>query len=340
MTAAVYVQTNDAARNEVIAFRRKQNGTLAPLGRYETGGEGTGQPHLASQNSVVLGDDGQWLLVANAGSDELSLFAVETDGLRLADRVGSAGRTPTSVAISGALVYVLNNASASIAGFTIDGGRLVGLDGSARPLSSDDADPAQVAFSPDGRTLAVTERGTDSISTFAIDDRGCATGPTTIAAAGQTPYGFDFTADGAMIVTEAFGGAVGAAAASSYAITAAGQVAPVTASVRDTRSEVCWAAVTNDSRFAYVTNFGDGTISSYEIGDDGTLALRDPVAASAHLGAKGIRDEAITRDGRYLYAIDADAREVFGWSVEGDGSLAAIGAFDGLPETVAGLAAS
>ena len=340
MSAAVYVQTNDANRNEVIAFRRSDNGALAPLGRYETGGRGTGEPHLPSQNSLVLGDDGRSLLVANAGSNEVSLFAVERDGLRLADVAASAGSTPTSVAISGALVYVLNNGSANVAGFTIDSDRLVELDGSSRLLSTEGADPAQVAFSPDGRTLAVTERGTDSITAYAIDDRGYAGSPATIASNGKTPYGFDFTGDGAMIVTEAFGGAVGAAAASSYAITAAGQVTPVTATVRDTRSEVCWAAVTNDGRIAYVTNFGDGTISSYEIGNGGSLVLRDPVAASTRLGEKGVRDEAITRDGKYLYAIDADSRQVFGWSIERDGSLAPVGAFDGLPETVAGLAAS
>jgi 6-phosphogluconolactonase len=340
MSAAVYVQTNDAARNEVIAYRRSEDGSLAPLGRYGTGGRGTGEPHLPSQSSLVLSADGQWLLVSNAGSDDVSLFAVEPDGLRLADRAGSGGRTPTSVAISGALVYVLNNASANVAGFTIDGGRLVELDGSSRPLSADGADPAQVAFGPNGRTLVVTERGTDSITTYAIDDRGYAAAAATIPSAGKTPYGFGFTADGAMIVTEAFGGAVGAAAASSYAITATGRLTPVTASVGDTRSEVCWAAVTTDGRIAYVTNFGDGTISSYDIGSGGSLELRDPVAASTDRGEKGIRDEAITRDGRYLYAIDADARQVFGWSIEGDGSLVSVGAIDGLPETVAGLAAS
>ena len=88
---AVYVQSNQAADNEIVAFSRSEDGTLAPLGRYETGGRGTGEPHLPSQNSVVLSDDGRWLLVVNTGSDELSLFAVEPDGLRLADRVGSGG---------------------------------------------------------------------------------------------------------------------------------------------------------------------------------------------------------------------------------------------------------
>jgi 6-phosphogluconolactonase len=338
--AAVYVQTNDAAGNEVLAFERLAGGELAPLGRFATGGRGTGTPHLASQSSIVLTGDGAHLLVVNAGSDELSLFAVEQGGLRLADRVASGGSTPTSVAVDGDLIYVLNNGSAGIAGFRIEGGRLVPLEGSHRPLSAAEADPAQVSFSRDGRTLAVTERGTDSISTFAIDERGYAAGPMTIRASGKTPYGFDFTSDGAMIVTEAFGGEVGAAAAATYSLTEPGRLAPVSGSVRDTRSEVCWAVVSHSGRFAYVTNFGDGTISSFEIADDGDLALRDPVAGSTRFGEKGIRDEAISRDGRYLYAIDADARRVFGWMIGDDGALTAIGAFAGVPETVAGLAAS
>ena len=89
-----------------------------------------------------------------------------------------------------------------------------------------------------------------------------------------------------------------------------------------------------------MTNFGDGTISSYTIGADGTLDLLEPVAGSTRPGEAGIRDEAITPDGRYLYAIDADAQRVYGWTVGQDGRLAPIGAVEGVPETVAGLAAS
>jgi 6-phosphogluconolactonase (cycloisomerase 2 family) len=338
--AAVYVQTNDATNNEVLAFERRDEGQRAALGRFATGGRGTGMPHLPSQSSIVLDDDGRRLLVVNAGSDELSLFAVTADGLTLTDRAASGGATPTSVAIRSDLVYVLNNATPNITGMRIDDDRLVAIEDSTRPLSAPDADPAQISFSVDGRTIVVTERGTDSISAYAVGDDGLADGPTTIRSAGKTPYGFDFTADGAMIVTEAFGGDVGAAAASSYALTDPGTLAPVSGSVGDTRSEVCWAAVTKDGRYAFVTNFGDGTISSYAIGDDGTLELHDAVAASTRLGQKGVRDEAITGDGRYLYAIDADAQRVFGWTVGDAGELVAIGDFEGVPETVAGLAAS
>jgi 6-phosphogluconolactonase len=331
----IYVQTNAADENEVVAFDRNGDGSLTPLGRFATGGRGSGVPHLASQSSLAL--DGDRLLVANAGSDEVSLFRVTADGIELEARAASGGSAPTSIAVHGDLVYVLNNGTAGIAGFSLAGGELTPLEGSGRSLAAG-ADPAQIAFSPDGRTLVVTERGTNSISTFAVGADGFAEGPRTIASSGATPYGFDFAGD-AVVVTEAFGGEVGAAAASSYALEG-GRLEPRSASVADTRSEVCWAAVSKDGRFVYVTNFGDGTISSYAIGADGSIELSEAVAASTRLGKKGVRDEAITGDGRFLYALDADARRIFGWSVGDDGSLSPVGDADGLPETVAGLAAS
>jgi hypothetical protein len=45
-----------------------------------------------------------------------------------------------------------------------------------------------------------------------IDERGYAQGPATIKSSGQTPYCFGFVSDGSLIVSEAFGGAEGAAA--------------------------------------------------------------------------------------------------------------------------------
>ena len=337
---AVYVQTNDAEKNEVVAYRRDGDGSLTKIGTFETGGRGTGKPHLPSQCSIVLSDDGAWLLVANGGSDTISLFAVEQDALRLADAVPSAGGTPTSVAVHASLVYVANNADANITAFTIASGKLVALEGSTRMLSGDGADPAQISFSPDGKTLVVTERGSNSISAFAIDEQGYADGPSTIACPGETPYGFDFTSGGTLVVTEAFGGAKGMAAASSYAVNEPGRLSPLSASVADTRSEVCWAAVTKDGRFVYVTNFGDGTISSYSIDADGTIELAEAVAGSTRLGEPGVRDEAISTDGRFLYALDADSQKVHGWRIDADGRLSDIGVADGLPSTVAGLAAS
>src|SRR6202008_4848572 len=105
----------------------------------------------------------------------------------------------------GALVYVLNNGTPNISGFHLADGKLTALPGSTRPLSSADADPAQVSFTTDGTVLIVTERGTDTISSYLIDERAYAQGPATVKTSGQTPYGFGLTADGSLIVSEAFG---------------------------------------------------------------------------------------------------------------------------------------
>jgi hypothetical protein len=53
-----------------------------------------------------------------------------------------------------------------------------------------------------------------------------------------------------------------------------------------------------------------------------------------------VRDEIMTRDGRYLSALDADAQRVHGWRIGDGGRLVALGAFEGVPGTVARLAAS
>jgi 6-phosphogluconolactonase (cycloisomerase 2 family) len=54
-----------------------------------------------------------------------------------------------------------------------------------------------------------------------------------------------------------------------------------------------------------------------------------------------IRDAGVSENGRYLYAIDITSQKLHAWEVDqNDGSLTPIGAFSGLPGTVAGLAAS
>src|ERR671920_2509265 len=102
---AVYVQTN-AAPNEVIAFRRADDGSLDLIGSVTTGGEGDGSPHLTSQGSVVLTGDGRHLLVTNAATDDLSVFTVATDGsIELREGVHT-GHAPRSVAEHEGLVVV------------------------------------------------------------------------------------------------------------------------------------------------------------------------------------------------------------------------------------------
>ena len=327
----VYLQTNDAGANEVIVFAAGDNGSLTETGRYATGGAGSGVPHLKSQGSVAA--MGGWLLVTNAGSGDVSAFAIDGDALTLAGRTPSGGSEPTSITVRGDLAFVLNAAGEpNVTGFRVGDGGLEPL-AVTRPLPG--TDPAQVGFTPDGSALLVTDRANDAIVELPLDGEEVGE-PTAHRSAGRTPYGFDFTRGGTLIVTEAAGAERGAASVSSYAT----GVRPVSRSVGNTRSEVCWAAVTPGGRFAYVTNFGDNTISSYSIWDDGSIELLEPIAASTRLGEPGLRDEALSGDGRFLYALDTDGRRLHAWHVREDGRLEEGGSTDGLPPTAAGLAVS
>src|SRR4051812_46593027 len=158
---AVYVQTNDAEANQVVAFARADDGRLASIGSFATGGRGSGEPHLPSQGSIVVA--GSRLLVANAGSDDVSVFELGSDGPQLVARSASAGTAPRSIAVHGDLVYVLNTGDPTVAGFRLAADGLEPL-GVTQPAGTD---PAQVAFAPDGRTLLVTDRA-DSIHVYAI----------------------------------------------------------------------------------------------------------------------------------------------------------------------------
>jgi 6-phosphogluconolactonase len=332
----VFVQTNDSAGNQVVAFSRGDDGSLEPLGWFDTGGRGDGVPHLTSQGSVVLTSDGRGVLVTNAGSGELTLFGIANGGLELLATVDT-GAAPKSVAEHGGLVYVLNTGEPSLVGFRIDGG-LTPLVDSRRELSPE-ADPAQVGFTPDGASLVVTQRGNDSIAIYPVQTDGHLGEPRSVPSAGPTPYGFAFAGGDTLVVTEAFGAEKGKAAASSYAI-GPNSAALHTRSVGNGRSEICWAVVSNDGRYVFTTNFADGAVSRYAVGDGGTLVLEDAVAGVTVDGRAGIRDEDLSADGRFLYAVDADAGSVFGWAVDVDGRLTPIGEWNGLPLTSAGLAAS
>src|SRR5215203_3277062 len=168
---AVYVQTN-AAPNEVIAFRRADDGSLDLIDSVATGGDGDGTPHLTSQGSVTLTGDSQYLLVTNAATDDVSIFSVAKDGsIEFRERVHT-GSTPRSVAECDGLMVVLNTGEPGLASFRLNAEGIERVEGGDQALDASDADPAQVAFSPDGSMVVITQRGTNSIVTYEVASDG------------------------------------------------------------------------------------------------------------------------------------------------------------------------
>src|SRR5262245_43452380 len=107
---AVYTMSNATAGNEILTFDRGPHGTLTFAGKIATGGAGTGGG-LGNQGGLTLTDDGRWLIAVNAGSNDVSVFAVGAKALTFADLEASGGVRPISVTAHDDLVFVLNGGS-------------------------------------------------------------------------------------------------------------------------------------------------------------------------------------------------------------------------------------
>lgn len=345
LTGAVYSISNEASGNRLLFYGRGADGALRQKRAVATGGNGTGQPRLSSQNSVLLSPDGRRLFAVNPGSNQISSFSLSRTGEpSLVDTVPSGGIEPDSLTLQGSVLYVVNHGGpqgpGDISGFTVNpAGDLTPLTGSTQPLSTAGfTHGGQIGFAPDGRSLIVTEEATNTIDRFPVNRVGVAGPLTAHASAADTPFGFSFTDNGTLLVSDAADGLPGQATESSYRLVGQTGLQTINGSVPSGQQEVCWTVLNKNQRYAYVTNFSSGTISSYRVAPDGTLTLNQAVAATSSPGQKSIRDENFSADGHFLYAIDINAQKIFGWQINRDGSLVSIGSFGGLPSTVAGIA--
>jgi 6-phosphogluconolactonase (cycloisomerase 2 family) len=332
---AVYVLTNAAAGNAVVAYDRTASGALVPAGTYATGGNGTGAL-LGDQGALVVSPDGHEVFAVNAGSNSISELAVTGHGLELVATASSGGTTPVSLTVHGKVLYVLNAGGAgNISGFTVNGKNLRAIDGSTQPLGAGAAGAAQIQFSPDGRVLAVTEKGSSTIDTFALDAAGRAGAATTSASVGATPFGFDFDPRGNLLASNASG------SASSYSVDANGQLQVISGAVAANQTAPCWLVVGKSGRYAYTANGGSGTISRFGIGSNGSLTLLDlPGSPAASLGATSHPlDLAISSDGRFLYNLTDGLHRISVWQIGADGTLSPVEQVGDLPAGAEGIAA-
>jgi 6-phosphogluconolactonase len=337
---AVYAQTNATTGNEVKVMLRLPGGALIPFADFATTGTGTGGS-LGSQGAVALSGNGRWLLATDAGSGEVTLFRV-FGGLFLwrSDTDASGGSMPTSVAVHGNLVYVLNAGSDSITGFRIQAGALQPIPAATYPLSQSGAQAAQVGFSPDGDFVVVTERATNRIGVFAVQVNGTLTAGQFQPSAGQTPFGFLFRDDGALVVSEAEGGAPGASVTSSYRIQPNGMLMTISTAVPTNQTAACWVAIPRHGDFAYVTNTGSGTITGYSIDSLGTLAILNPNGVTGNLGATAAPiDFDFDRHGRFLYVLDSAGDRIRAFHRNNNGSLTQLPVSVSVPDGAAGLIA-
>jgi len=331
--SAVFVMTNSAVKNQVIAFTRTKEGTLQESGRFDTDGRGSGgnTDPLESQGSLTLSQDHQLLFAVNAGSGEISVFRVQGATLALVDRVSSGGSEPNAIAQNGGLVYVLNTGGSSdVVGFHLHGNRLEKIPGAIGFLSTNTSGAASVAISPNGHFLAVTERLTNRVDVFLVQPDGTLSPIVVNASAGPGAFSVVFAPNGAALVSETGpAGVPNGSATTSYAVQADGALSAISASVPTLGAANCWNAITPDGRFVYVSNAGSSTISGFAIAGDGTLTpLAGTVVGSNPSGATNL-DITVSADGRFLYTLNTGNGTIGIFAIQKDGTLVNAGSGEG-----------
>ncbi len=323
----VFVQTDNTAGNQVIAYDRARGGRLTQAGAYPTGGlggilAGSVVDHLASQGSLTYDRRHGLLYAVNAGSDTVSVFAVYGDHLRLRQVTGSGGTFPVSVAVHGDLVYVLNAlGGGSVQGYRVLFGRLFPIPGSRRALGLDPSatpqftnTPGQVAFSPAGSQLIVTTKANgNDIDVFAVRfDGRLSASPVVNSEPGTVPFAITFDRSGHLVIAEA-----GTNALATFSLGPDGTVTLLDA-VGTGEAATCWVAPARGLLFA--SNAGGPAVSAYSSSPAGQLTLLGNTATDP-----GTVDATAAGGGRFLYVQTGLNGIVDEFSVGAGGTLTEIG---------------
>jgi hypothetical protein len=323
---AVFVQSDNTAGNQIVAYDRAANGTLSQVGAYATGGLGgvLGESivdHLGSQGSLTADPAYGLLYAVNAGSNSISVFGVSGDKLALRQVIGSGGSFPVSVATYHGLVYVLNaEEGGSVQGYTVEDGQLSPLPGSNRALGLNATEtpqfthtPGQVAFSPDGSKLIVTTKASgNDIDVFHVGFDGRLSPAVVNSEPGDVPFAASFDQTGDLVVTEA-----GPSAVASFALDWDGSLTPL-ASVDTSQAATCWIVAVGS--YLYASNAGSASLSVLQSGGGGSLTLIGDVGTDA-----GTVDAAASGDGRYLYVQAGAGGIVDEFAIGAQGGLSQIG---------------
>jgi len=322
--------------NSVSVFARDLCGALRFLDERVTAGAGTAEAvvdPLTSQGSLAAGGRGRFLFAVNAGDNTVSSFRLERGCVTLASVLPSGGVRPVSIAAHENLVYVVNagdaNNRATAYGFTVSQeGVLSPIPGSTALLSMSDPEPACAVFSPNGKWLVVSERGTGFLVAFPVLANGLLGDPTVTVSNGAAPFGMAFTRRGALLVTEA-----GPNALSSYRLADGGALEVISASVPTSQGATCWVSVAPNGCWAYASNAATGTVSLFRVARNGELTLIESVPTTPQMDGAPL-DSAIDPCGEALYVLNGAQGSISAFLIGREGHPALIQIYENtaLPE--------
>lgn len=313
---AVYLMAAHSKGNLILSYERSADGKLAEKGVYPT--HGMGAPLYGSHGAMVLSNTGRWLIAANTGSNNLSVFeVVPGGGLALRQVISSGSVAPVSVALrNDKLMYVLHYGSRDITGFTLSpGGRLNALANSTRTLAGAYRGAGHLRFTPNGKLLVVSDMVNRMIQTFTLDANGFAQAVTAQTTPNEGPAGMAFGPDRRIYVAETASGRPSGGTISTYRYEDDGKL-QVTSPALGT-NQTATSSILAPGSYAYALNNGSGTVSMFQV-TGGDLSL---VSTGEGAPCQGAEDMAFTRDNDYLFVLSPMGSGICTYKVEAGGHL-------------------
>jgi 6-phosphogluconolactonase (cycloisomerase 2 family) len=202
-----FLYVANSVSNNVTAFTIGAGGvlTLVP----PTGPNPNPVSVGTTPNGITVSPNGQFLYVANSGSNNVTAFTIGAGGvLTLVPATGPnpnpvpVGTTPNGIAVSpnGQFLYVANSGTSDVTAFTIGaGGVLTPVSstlGNPNPVSVGGTTPNGITVSPSGQFLYVANSASNDVTAFSIGGGGVLTfvpstltNPNPVSVVGATPRG-------------------------------------------------------------------------------------------------------------------------------------------------------
>jgi 6-phosphogluconolactonase len=281
----VYVNDNTAGENTVAAFDRHADGTLTPVSGspFAAGGAGTGSG-IGSQGALQISSDGRYLLSVDAGSDQISVLRIAPDG----------GLKP------------------------VGGG----------PVSSGGNEPVSIAVHDNLVYVANAGDGGSNYTGFTLNPGGHLrplADSTVTLPDGSTPGDVLFNGDGTRLV----GARVGTSLIDSFTVGADGRLTAAPGSPFAAQGAGPFGSEfrPTDPTQLFVSNAhdgaGNGTVSAFSDGSDGTLTS---------IGSSPFPDfqtapcwVEISHDGQFLFTVNTASNSISRYAIGSGGSLSLIG---------------
>jgi 6-phosphogluconolactonase (cycloisomerase 2 family) len=323
-TSSHYLYGAIPGSNEILVYREDPNsGVLTQL---------SFSPVAAGQSvqSLALHPSNSFLYAANAGENDISLFAIASDGsLTEQGQRTPAGTAPTVLAMdaSGSYLYVANSGSQNISVFSIasSGGTLTEVSGSPFQVGFV---PTNIKLAPSGGVLYVAVAGSPGY-VLAYGINAGVLSPPAVFVTGTNPYGLAIASSGSYLYTAN----TGDNSISEFAL-AGGTLTPLAGSpIGQVNLSPVSLLIDKSGNFLYVANEGSGNVSAYSIGSDGSLTLltNSPFAT-------GSEPSLIASDpsGQYLFVGNQSGAAIQSFSVA-SGTLTSVASYPvaGTPTSIA-----